>query len=133
MIALIRKLAERIAGDSLEAEDLVILQVDPPAAQGRCWVRGVVRGYQFAAKLYPRHALYPWCELGESRISKLEIRRIADDRLVATFDRGWEIVPTANTACQVLKFLETSLAHRVYGNEAGTHGAQGEGNCPERS
>lgn len=122
MIALIRKLAERIAGHSLEAEDLVILQVDPPAAQGRCWVRGVVRGYQFAAKLYPRHALYPWCELGDSYISKLEIRQQADDRVVANFDRGWEILPRANAACEVLDLLERSLADRVYGSDARTHG-----------
>jgi len=112
---LIRKLTERIAGNVLTVDDLVFLDVVPSAARGCCWALGVVKEYRFAARLCRHHSLIPWRELGHSRISKLKVQQLDDEKVVANFDQGWETVPKTKTACDVVELLVTSLADRIYG------------------
>lgn len=52
------------------------------------WVGGTINGYIFWAKIYGDHAADRSWELGDSRISKLELRRIEDDRTIFRWDRG---------------------------------------------
>jgi hypothetical protein len=57
---------------------------------GSTWVGGLVDGHIFWAKIYGGHAKNQNWEIGRSRISKLDLRRIEDDRLVFNWDRGLE-------------------------------------------
>ena len=49
---------------------------------------GTIAGYRFNALVFPAHAECPEYELGDSRISKLWLERIADRATVLNFDRG---------------------------------------------
>jgi hypothetical protein len=73
------------------AEDLRITKTTRRAAGAGTWVCGTTMGHTFSALVFPAHAEYPNYELGESRISKLWIRRDSDKRTVVNFDRGWDI------------------------------------------
>ncbi len=79
------------------------------------WVSGLISGHRFEALVFPEHAEEPGFELGESRISKLWIRRDADKRTVCNFDRGWDIQPTDATAKAIVDFLAEGLAQYTYG------------------
>ena len=52
--------------------------------------------------------------MGQSRISKLWIRREADKQTVCNFDRGWDIRPTTKTAAAIVDFLAAGLAEHTY-------------------
>ena len=91
----------------------ICIDLIEPALGGR-WVMGRVQDHSFCAKVYPEHALFPSFELGASRISKLELRQISDDRIVATFDRGWDKLPRTKAAEKVVDLLMASLADRIF-------------------
>ena len=67
------------------------------------------------ALVFPEHALIAEYEMGDSRISKLWIRREADEATVCNFDRGWDIRPTTKTAQAIADFLAAGLAEHTYG------------------
>jgi hypothetical protein len=56
-------------------------------------VIGTIAGHRFQALVFPEHAECHEYELGESRISKLWLQRLADKQEVANFDRGWDRQP----------------------------------------
>lgn len=66
--------------------DLSVIRVEK--AFNSTWIIGTVHGHRFAAKIYPLHALDPKWELGESRISKLFVRRQEDCHIAFAWDRG---------------------------------------------
>lgn len=69
-------------------QDLQILCVETP--HGGAWqvVYGTLNGHQFAAKIYPRHALNQNWEIGDSRILELSVHRLEDKRTVFKWERG---------------------------------------------
>jgi hypothetical protein len=96
-------------------DDLVITKTTRRAAGAGTWVIGRLNGHRFDALVFPEHADYPDYELGESRISKLWIKRLSDDRTVCNFDRGWDVRPTTKLAAAIVDFLAAGLAERTYG------------------
>ena len=86
---LLQMLTRLVIGEEYEdADELIILKVEPPAPRGRCWVTGMIQKHRFSALVFPEHALHPSYELCQSRISKLDIRRHADNELVVNFEDG---------------------------------------------
>ena len=95
-------------------DDLRITKTTRRASGGGTWVCGTIAGYRFDALVFPEHAECPDYELGDSRISKLWVQRIADKTTVVNFDRGWDHRPATPTAAKVVDFLAAGLAALVY-------------------
>jgi hypothetical protein len=81
---------------------------------GGTWVRGTIGGHRFDALVFPDHADHPDYELGNSRISKLWVRRNSDRQVVAYFERGWDLRPTTPVAEQIVELLAAGLATAVF-------------------
>ena len=75
--------------------DLEITKTTRRAAGAGTWVCGTLHGHRFEALVFPEHADNPEWEIGDSRISKLWIQRLADRRQVFNWDRGAD-VPAAD-------------------------------------
>jgi hypothetical protein len=95
-------------------DDLVIAKMAPRGSVSGTWVKGTLNGHRFDALVFPEHAECPDYELGDSRISKLWLQSLAGHRVVANFDRGWDIRPTTETAQAIVEFLAAGLAEHIY-------------------
>jgi hypothetical protein len=71
-------------------------------------------GHCFEALVFPEHAENPAYEIGDSRISKLWIRRSADKRVVFNWDRGADIPAADQTVACIVDFLCGGIADYVY-------------------
>ena len=95
-------------------DDLVIARTTRRIAAAGTWVKGTLNEHRFDALVFSEHAECPDYELDQSRISKLWLQSLADHRVVANFDRGWDIRPTTKTAQAIVDFLAAGLAEHVY-------------------
>ena len=75
---------------------------------------GRIAGYRFDALVFPAHAECPGWELGESRISKLWLRRNADRATVFNWDRGADIAAANDEVQALVDFLAAGLADHIY-------------------
>ena len=107
-----RQMTKTNANNALEIGDDLRITKTPHNAIGG-WVAGTIAEHNFQALLLPEHADYEY-ELGESRIYKLWLERIADKTTVANFFRGWDIEPATATARAIVNFLAAGLAELVY-------------------
>lgn len=92
---------------------LVIRKVTKrPSAPGS-WVTGTIGGHKFEALVFPEPASDPAFEIPGSNISKFWL---ADDegRVVADFDRGWNLNPATDLAKRITDLLAAGLAETVY-------------------
>jgi hypothetical protein len=96
-------------------DDLKITKTTRRASGAGTWVIGTLNGHRFDCLVFPAHAERPDFELGDSRISKLWIKRLSDGKVVCNFDRGWDIRPTTKTAAAIVDFLAAGLAEHTYG------------------
>ncbi len=113
---ILQMLTRLVIGEEYEdADEMIILKVEPPAPRGRCWVSGMMQKHRFSALVFPEHALHPSYELCRSRISKLDIQRHGEDERVVNFDRGWDIHPTTKEAQEIVDFLVANLATHIFG------------------
>lgn len=96
-------------------DDLEITKTTRQASGAGTWVIGTIAGHRFDALVFPEHAENPDYELGDSRISKLWIRREADQQTVLNFDRGWDIRPVTEMAAAIADFLGVGLAEHTFG------------------
>ena len=95
--------------------DLDITKVTRRASGGGTWVCGTVNGeYRFDALVFPEHAENREWEIGDSRISKLWVQRLADKRTVYAWDRGEDSPALTGEATALVEFLCTGLADFVY-------------------
>jgi hypothetical protein len=62
--------------------DLEITKVTRRASAGGTWVCGTLSGHRFDALVFPEHAGTPEWDIGDSRISKLWVQRLADKQTV---------------------------------------------------
>lgn len=83
---------------------------------GGRWVTGTIAGHAFDALVFPEHAECETYELGDSRISKLFIRRDADRATVAHFERGWDVEPQNDLARALVDLLAAGLAEMIFGS-----------------
>ena len=79
------------------------------------WTTGRIGAFRFDAKVYAEHASVSSYEIGRSRISKLELRRLDTDAVAYAWDRG-EDVPAADAAAQTaVDTVCERLADHLYG------------------
>ena len=95
--------------------DLEITKMTRRVSVGGTWVIGTLHGHRFEALVFPEHAESSDYEMGDSRISKLWIRREADQQTVCNFDRGWDILPATKIAAAIVDFLAAGLAEYTFG------------------
>jgi len=94
--------------------DLTITKTTRHCAGAGTWVFGRVAGHRFEGLVFPEHSLYPEFEIGQSRISKLWVQRLADRQTVFNWDRGADVAATDEVAQAVVEFLAAGLANVVY-------------------
>lgn len=96
-------------------DDLTITQTTRRAGGAGRWARGIVGGYRFDALVFPEHADNTDYEIGDSRISKLWVQRLADRATVYNWDRGLDVPANDATVQQIVDFLSAGLAELIYG------------------
>jgi hypothetical protein len=94
--------------------DLEITKTTRRAAGAGTWISGTLNGHRFEALVFPEHADNPEWEIGESRISKLWVQRLADKRQVFNWDRGADVPAADQTTACIVDFLACGLADYVY-------------------
>jgi len=94
--------------------DLEITKTTRRASGGGTWISGTLCGHRFEALVFPAHADNPEYEIGESRISKLWVQRLADKRQVFHWDRGADVPAADHTVACIVDFLAEGLADYVY-------------------
>ena len=99
-------------------DDLRISKATRQEAGNGTWVCGTLADHRFDALVFPAHSEDDGNELGQSQISKLWVKRLADKQTVANFDRGWDLRPTTADAERIVDFLAAGLAEHIYGANA---------------
>ena len=94
--------------------DLVLTSAKPKDLAAT-WATGRVGAFRFAAKVFSEHATVPAYEIGRSRISKLELRRLDNDAVAYAWDRGIDIPATDTAAQAAITTLSERLADHLYG------------------
>ena len=94
--------------------DLEITKTTRRASGGGTWVCGTLSGHRFDALVFPEHADCPDWEIGDSRISKLFIQRLADKREVFNWDRGADVPAPDHLVACIVDFLAGGLADHIY-------------------
>jgi hypothetical protein len=94
--------------------DLEITKTTRRAAGAGTWVSGTMSGHRFDALVFPEHAHSPEWEIGESRISKLWIQRLADKQTVFNWDRGADVQAADHVVACIVDFLAGGLADHIY-------------------
>ena len=89
-----------------------------PKAERMGWTTGRIGTFRFCAKVYPEHALEASYEIGRSRISKLELRRLDTGAVAFAWDRGLDTPATDAAAQQAVDRLGKYLANHLYGHTA---------------
>src|SRR5687768_2254188 len=84
--------------------DLEITRSTRRHAGAGTWVSGTLSGHRFEALVFPEHAENPDYEIGDSRISKLWIQRLADKREVFNWDRGADLNANDETTQAIVDF-----------------------------
>jgi hypothetical protein len=95
--------------------DFVITGIRPWGEGPTCWVSGFIHQHSFCAKVYPLHAANPDWEIGDSRISKLELCNLASERPVYVWDRGLCSRPPSPLVRAIVDFLAANLSERLMG------------------
>ncbi|HWB09917.1 MAG TPA: hypothetical protein VG826_11860 [Pirellulales bacterium] len=95
-------------------DDLEITKTTRQAAADGTWVIGTIAGHRFNALVFAEHAEHSDAELGNSRISKLLLRRIADGLEVFSWDRGLDRAAADETVRAIVDFLAAGLADHVF-------------------
>ena len=96
-------------------DDLAISKVTRRAAAAAgTWVRGTIAGCRFDALVFPAHADNRDWEMGDSRITKLWVKRLADHKIVFNWDRGPDVAAAEHAFLELVDFLAAGLADFVY-------------------
>ena len=94
--------------------DLEITSITRRHSGAGTWVSGTLSGHRFEALVFPEHAENPDYEIGDSRISKLWVQRLADKREVFNWDRGADLNANDQMTQQIVDFLAGGLADHIY-------------------
>ena len=95
--------------------DFMILKTIRQTSGAESFVIGRLNGHHFDAIVFAEHPKYPDFELGDSRITKLWLQRMADKATVASFNRSWDMRPATDIAQAIVDFLAANLAKHIYG------------------
>lgn len=104
-------------GDAMASSspEITITSTGPKKFSGGSWVNGRVGDFYFNALVFAEHASRPSCELGRSRISKLQVIQHGSAEWMMNFDRGWDLRPQCDEVARVVRVLSRDLANGVYG------------------
>ncbi len=97
------------------ADSLQITKTERREDIGGTWVSGTIGGHRFQALVFEDHAESEEYELDGSRISKLWLRRQAEHKVVANFDRGWDFEPATDATREIVDFLAAGIAEHTFG------------------
>jgi hypothetical protein len=89
-----------------------------PKAESMGWTTGRIGAFRFCAKVFAEHALHASYEIGRSRISKLELRRLDTGAVAYNWDRGLDIAAADADTKQAVDRLAKHLANHLYGPAA---------------
>ncbi len=95
-------------------DDLRITKISLRASGAGKWVCGTIAGHRFDALVFSEHADNPEWEIGDSRISKLWVQRLADRQQVFNWDRGADVPAADATVAAIVDFLCAGLADLAY-------------------
>ena len=95
--------------------DFEITKVERRDSAPGTWVNGSLSGHTFCALVFPEHAENAEYEIDDSKISKLWIRREADQQVVFNWDRGADIAAETDEAKAIIGFLCAGLSEHIYG------------------
>lgn len=95
-------------------DDLEITKVKKRESAHGTWVDGTLAGHRFNALVFPEHAEVSDYEIGDSRISKLWVQRLADKQIAFHWDRGADIEARDETASAIVGFLCAGLADYIF-------------------
>jgi hypothetical protein len=95
-------------------DDLNITKISRRVSGAGTWVCGTISGHRFDALVFPEHADNREWEIGDSRISKLWVQRLADRRQVFNWDRGADVPATDPVSKAIVDFLCAGLADYVF-------------------
>ncbi len=95
-------------------DDLEMTRIDRRPSFGGTWIDGTLHGHRFQALVFPEHATNPDYEIADSRISKLWLQRVADNRVVFNWDRGADVEAADATTRAIVDFLCEGLADYTY-------------------
>lgn len=93
----------------------LVLTIQPRSKTESGWASGRIGGFRFEALVFPAHALIASYEIGRSRISKLQVRRLDDDTLVYNWDRGLDHDAPDQATRQAVDTITAQLADGLYG------------------
>ncbi len=93
--------------------DLEVTKLEKQETGDGTWVRGRLSGHKFNALVYGSHAENEEYELGQSRLSKLWVQRLADNVTVFNWDRGMDVEAKDEVAQAIVDFLAGGLADYV--------------------
>jgi hypothetical protein len=85
-----------------------------PVAGPSMWT-GRIGSFRFVAQVYGEHPACAAYAIDRSRITKLELRRTDNDRLVYAWDRGLDLLAIDATTQSAVDTLAEQLADLVYG------------------
>ena len=106
---------ERI--DDLDlGHDLEIFGTKRREAAPGTWIWGTLHGHRFEALVFPEHASNPEYEIDDSRISKLWVQRLEDQKVVFNWDRGADVAAADKTVQAIVEFLAAGLAEHTFGH-----------------
>ncbi len=95
-------------------DDLRITKISLRASGAGKWVCGTIAGHRFDALVFSEHADNPEWEIGDSRISKLWVQRLADRQQVFNWDRCADVPAADATVAAIVDFLCAGLADLAY-------------------
>jgi hypothetical protein len=76
---------------------------------GGIWLDGTIGSFRFQALVFAAHATNAEWELDRTKISKLWIQRVGDDRDAFNWDRGLDLPPIDSETEIILELLKLSL------------------------
>ena len=108
-------MSKKNAMDLDVAWDFEITKIEKRDSAPGTWVNGSLSGHTFCALVFPEHATDPEWEIEDSRITKIWIRREADQEVVFNWDRGADIEAQTDEAKAIVGFLCAGLSDHIYG------------------
>ena len=87
----------------------------PTSSEGQSLWTGRIGTFRFTAQVYAEHPACASYEIERSRITRLELRRVDNDRLVYAWDRGLDLLAIDATTQGAVDTLAQQLAELIYG------------------
>jgi len=102
-----------------EIYDSFLILKTQRALSGGVWVTAQCLGYRIQALVFAKHADEPSYELGQTRITKLWVQRIADREETYNWDRGLDKEPADFETEAIVDLASDFLADFIFNSSHG--------------